>query len=128
MIQIKLGNIINNIDKLQTLSNTKLKARAAYQIGKLLKEVERETKSFQEARIAAINKYCELDSNGTIRTNEQGEVVFKDNESRDAFITEINELLNVEVTLNAEQINLDDLNEIEFTPEQILELDNFIKE
>lgn len=128
MIEVELRYLVNNVDKLNALSGAKLKARTAFQVGKLLREIEKEVQTFEKARADAVQKYGTFNDDGTVKTDENNQILFKDDDAMKAFVDEVTELLNTTVTLNAEKIRLDDIENVDFTPGQILEMEKLIEE
>lgn len=108
------------------LAKKELKARAAYQVARLLKLLTPEFDTFNTERDKLINKYCVK--------NENGEPVLDDKkmytiapEDVSKFNSELDELMGVSVELNVDPLNLFDLEEITFTPTEMYQLNPFIK-
>ena len=126
MIEINLSEIVNAVEPLKTLSNSKIKGRAAYRVAKFLKRVEEEYQLFETTRMNLVQEYCKKD--------DKGEPIIVDNsysidqERVAEFNTEINKLLNTTVTIDMDPISMDDLGDIEFTPGDIMLLEKFIEE
>lgn len=126
MITIKLEELINCAEGLKNLSQKQLKARTAYTVGKLLKVADAEMNEFNEARMKLIKKYGEKDENNELITDEN-ENVHIPNESVEAFNSELQDLLSASIELNANKIKLDDLDDVDFTPSEMTQLDPFIE-
>jgi len=112
---------------MRELSNKPLKGRVAYRIARLLRELDKEFSLFNEKRTDLVKEYVIKDENGELKTDENGDLVL-DKERIQEFYTAINDLLNTQVSINAEKVDLVDLESIEFTPAQIMLLEPFINE
>lgn len=126
MITISLGQLLNSAEGLRGLSQKPLKARCAYAVGKILKAADSEMSSFNEARMNLIRKYGEKDENGELKSDENGNVHII-SESLATFNSELQELLDTNVEINANKIKMDDIGEVEFTPSEMTQLDAFIE-
>lgn len=126
MIKVKLEDLVNATDGLKGLSQKQLKARCAYAVGKILKSADAEIQSFNETRMELIKKYGEKDENGELKTEENGNVRIPP-EGLNDFSKELRELLDTEVEISANKIKMDDLGNVEFTPAEMAQLENFIE-
>lgn len=126
MISVKISSLLNSTETLQKLANMKLKAKLSWQVSRLLKEAEREIQEFNEARLALINKYGEKDENGELVTDEKSNCKI-DNEFVKEFSNELEELVSAEVELNASKIDINKLEELDFTPSEMIDLEPFIE-
>lgn len=126
MINVKLEDLINATDGLRGLSQKQLKARCAYAVGKILKSADAEIQSFNETRMELIKKYGEKDESGELKTEENGNVRIPP-EGMNEFSRELRELLDTEVEISANKIKMDDIGEVEFTPAEMAQLENFIE-
>lgn len=126
MIKVKLEDLVNATDGLRGLSQKQLKARCAYAVGKILKSADAEIQSFNETRMELIKKYGEKDENGELKTEENGNVRIPP-EGLNDFSKELRELLDTEIEISANKIKMDDIGEVEFTPAEMAQLENFIE-
>ena len=125
MIKVKLNDLLNGTDALQKLAGTQLKAKLAWQVGKLLKAADAEIQEFNETRRNLITKYGEKDESGELITDEKGNCRIE-NDNMTAFTDELNELINSEVEINANKISIESLEDKEFTPSEMAQLEIFI--
>lgn len=125
MIKVKISDLLNGTDALKKLSETELKAKLAWQVGRLLKAADAEIQSFNEARLNLIKKYGEKDENGELITDENDNCKITQ-ESISDFTNELNELVESEIEINANKININSLGDKEFTPSEISQLEVFI--
>lgn len=126
MIQVKLGVILNSIDTLQRLSQQNFKAKLAWQIARLVNAIESELQVFNQTRLNLITKYAQTDDEDKLVTDENNNYIIKP-ENIDTFNSELNELINTEVELNANKISFKDLEELNFTPNDLSTLEPFIE-
>lgn len=125
MIKIKVSELLNGSEALQKLAGTELKARLAWQVGRLLKAADVEIQGFNETRMNLIKKYGEKDENGELITDEKDNCKINP-ESMSDFTNELNELIESEIEINANKIKIDDLDNQEFTPAEMAQLEPFV--
>lgn len=125
MITIKMSDLLNATDTLQKLSQKELKARLALQIARMLKEAEREIQNFNEIRMNLINKYGEKGEDNQLITDDNGNCKINPDEIS-TFTKELNDVVEMEVEINANKIKLDDLANLDFTPGEMVALEPFI--
>lgn len=126
MIEVKMQDIVNGTEALQSLAKKEMKARLAYTISKLLKSADAELTNFNETRLNLIKKYGEKDEAGELLTDEKGNCKIAP-ESVSDFTNELNDLLNTSIELNANKININDLDSLNFTPLELNNLEGFIE-
>lgn len=127
MIKLKLNELLNATDALQTLSKKSLQARPAFQVVRLLKAADKEIQEFNDIRVKVVNQYGDKDENGELITDENGNCHIAP-EHINEFNKELNDLLNTEIEINANMLSLGDLEELEFTPSDLALLEPFIEE
>ena len=125
MIQLKIADLLNSTDVLQKLAGKELKAKLAWQVGRMLKEAEKEIQSFNETRMKLINKYGSKDENGELVMDENNNCKIEP-ESINNFSNELNELIASEIEINAHKIKIDDIENINFTPSEMAQLEPFV--
>lgn len=126
MIKIKLSALLDSTAILQKLVNTDLKAKLAWQVARLIKAVDKEIADFNDARMKLIQKYGEKDENDKLITDESGNCKIPDN-FISQFSAELNELINTEVEISGNKIRIDELENVNFTPGEINNLEAFIE-
>ena len=126
MITITLEQLLNSTDGLKGLSQKQLKARSAYAVSKILKAADAEMTTFNDTRMELIKKYGEKDENGELKRDEQDNVHIVD-DMLPTFNKELQELLNTSVDINANKIRIEDIGDVEFTPAEMAQLDEFIE-
>ena len=125
MIKIKLGELVNSTEVLQKLSQTELKAKLSWAVTKLLKAADKEMQDFNEARMNLIQKYGEKDENGELITDENKNCKIPE-AGLQKFSAELNELVETEIEINVNPLNINDLEDKEFTPAEMAILEPFI--
>ncbi len=125
MIKVKISDLLNGTEALKKLAETQLKAKLAWQVGRILKAADTEIQSFNDTRMDLIKKYGEKDENGELITDEKGNCkVMPD--GIENFSNELNELINSEIEINANKISIDSLEDKEFTPAEMSQLEPFV--
>lgn len=127
MIEVKLNDIVNNIQIFQDLSTKCFPARTAFLISRILKQVTDEYNLFQDTRTNLIKQYGDRDENGEIIIDENKNVHLSEN-NLDKFNQEIRDLLDTPITMELDKIPLSALEAVDFTPSQMFLLTNFIDE
>jgi hypothetical protein len=126
MIEIKLNDVIQSLKILKSISQKTLKGRVNFQLAKILRELNNEYNLFLKSREKLISKYGKKE-NGQLIIDEDGNYSINKNQLFN-FNLELNELLDTKIDLNAEKIALKDIEDIDFTIEQMVALSPFIKE
>lgn len=125
MITVKISDLLNSTETLQKLAQKDFKAKLAWSIARLLKSAEAEIQSFNDTRMNLIRKYGQKDENGELITDENGNCKIEQ-ESINEFTNELNELVNTEVEINANKIDINLLENIDFTPSDMAILEPFV--
>ena len=125
MITIKMSDLLNSTEILQKLSQKDFKAKLAWSIARLLKEAEKEIQQFNDTRMNLIKKYDERDEAGDLITDEKGNCKIQQ-DAVQQFTDELNELVNTEIEINANKIDIELLEDTEFTPSDMSLLEPFI--
>jgi len=133
-MKIKLLELKGIETGLQKLIDKELNVRIAYRIGKLLKVVTDETAILEDNRNKLIQKYGET-VEASDAPQEEGQPPAPQGQQRiqvkpenqQKFFNELSELLQEEVEITFEQISLNDLGDITFTPKDMFLLDPVIK-
>lgn len=106
---MQLSQIMN--PKFQELLNKLLTAevpmKTAFKLRKIQKNIDEALKNYDTTRIESIKKFAELDEEGNIKADENGNATFASSEDRIKFSKELSELLSLEVDID--KILIDDL-------------------
>ena len=120
MIEVQLKDIVNNAAVFTTLNKNTLRARTAYKMALLFKEMQSQLDNYNVIRNSLLEKYGHY-VKGDMYT-------FVQDENLADFNSEHEELLNEKVQLNCNKINIDELEDAELTTEQMTALLPFIEE
>lgn len=126
MIKVKMSTLLDSTDALKKLAGMPLKARLAFQVARLLKAADAEISNFNETRMNLIKKYGEKDEMGELVTDEKGNCKIP-NEFTESFSDELNELVNSEVEINGNMLHMEDIENLDFTPSEMVALESFIE-
>ena len=106
---------MDSIPAMRKVATQTMSGRTAIQVARLIREIEREAKSFEEVRKALLEKYGTVDGGQITIAND---VMAHYNE-------EIQNALNEEVEINAEKLDMSLLETVELTPLEAITLMNF---
>ena len=127
MIETSIKEIIGGKEVFKKLAEMPLNIKVAYNIARIIREIEKENKTFEDTRQKLLFKYGEKDSSGQLIINQNNQITIIP-EQINNYNKEIQELLDEKIKLNVEPINLNDLGEIQITPAEIYQINMFIKE
>jgi hypothetical protein len=103
---MKLARIVD--DKfhvaLQKLANEPLPLKTAFKLKGISKAVKEEYSKYDEVRKEALQKHGQKNEDGTLKTDEKGNVAFDDN-GLQGFVDEINELTSLEIDMGTVKIS-----------------------
>lgn len=117
MITVSLNTLVNAAPVLRTLSETVMNGKTAFQFARLLREVDRELRTWNDARQKVFLKYGKIENQEAIIQPEYVE----------QFNKEIEELLQTKIELAVEKIQQEQLYNLQLSPAQIFTIDEFIK-
>jgi len=120
-MKIKLAQIKTIEEPLAKLADKELNVRISYRLGKLLKVIGKELQELETNRIKLIKKY------GTPKDDAKGQQEYKiEDDNKDKFIKDFNELLQEEIKVDFSPICLDQLKDIKLTPVDVMRLEGII--
>lgn len=125
MIETKVSNILINLDFFRQLSNQPLPVKTAFEIARLIRELDRENETFEKCRLEIIKKYASFDENNNIIYDEHNNILMSP-EQTSACNEDLIQLMNNIVHINAEKIDISIIEDLQVTPAQILSLEPFI--
>lgn len=109
---MKLSELVNSVEALQRLGQTKMAAKVAYAVAKNLRMIDAELEVFNETRSGLLERYRTL--------NEETKAYeIKDQAGLDR---EYKELLGTETGFTPLRIRLDTLGEVDVTPSDMATL------
>lgn len=115
MFKVTLETIVNSIPAMRKIATQTMSGRTAIQVARLIREIEKESVSFEEMRASLLTKYG---------TCEGGQITIP-NDQLINYNTEIKAALDEIVEVNAEPLTTDLLESIELTPLEANTLLNF---
>lgn len=126
---MKLSNnkILNDMQRLREISDKQLPVKVSYAIAKNLNKIESELKTYNNEREKLINKYAKKNSDGTVRADEAGQIIFKE-EYKKQWDKDINELLSIENEVDIHKFNISTLEGYSMTPAELMLIDYMIEE
>ena len=127
MIKVSLNNIVNSIDTFQAIMQQSFKGSLAFKIARLARELNKEMETFSEQRRKIVNEYSLKDENGEIKADENGNIQITPDRIQE-FNTEFTNLLNTEVEINADKLPMDNIDDFEVSPQQMLNIEMFFEE
>lgn len=119
MFKVTVKNVMDGMDALKTLMGKNLKARTAYKVGRLARDVEDELNEVNKTYREIVTKYGEPSEN-----NPDEYVV--PNERINEYNNEINEFMATELELTVDKIPMKELEDENFTPSEIIRLEPFM--
>lgn len=127
MIETTVASLIALKPILQQVANTEMPARESFKILRMLKNIDREYEIIEATQRKMLDTYCEKDENGNYALDENSNFLIKQ-ECIAAFNEEMNSLLITKISLDNDKLNLNLLEKINLTPNQLLKLEDFIEE
>lgn len=114
---------LNNIKEIHTIllkfSQEKLPIKLSYKIMKTLTACEKELEFFQTKLNELIQECAELDEQGQIIYTEDKQDIKIQNEKKDYFYEQYADLINLEIDLPVVLFNLDELENLSLTPQDM---------
>lgn len=127
MIETTVASLIAIKPVLQQLANIEMPARESFKILRTLKNIDKEYETIESTQIKLLEAYGEKDENNNYIPDGRGGLKIKP-ESVEIFTNEMNSLLATKVELECGKLNLDILDKINLTPNQLLKMEDFIEE
>ena len=127
MIKVSLNDILNATETFQTIMQQSFKGSLAFKIARLARELNKEMDTFNEQRRKILEKYCVRDEDGNLKQLENGNVQVIP-EKIPEFNEEFNSLLATEVEINADKLPMDQIDNFDITPQQMLNIEMFFEE
>ena len=121
MFEIQLRDIVENAKFFAQLNQKPLRAKTAYKIATLIRELEPHLANYNDIYNSLLEKY------GTLEDDEKKRYTFS-LEQKELFDKEYVELLNEAIQINCNKINIADLDEIEISASQMRQMMPFIEE
>lgn len=112
-MKVKLSEIVNNVEAINSLSEVKLPIKVSYRIKRLAGKLAPILDAYNEKRDALIKELGEA--------NEKGGFSVKDPEKLKVFSERLQELLSFEEEVDFTKIKLSELGEVSLSPNELPE-------
>lgn len=120
MYKVTAKDIMDSVEVLKKLMEKDLKAKTSYKISRLVREVEKELNEINKTYQGIVTKYGEpSEENSDQYMVKEGNI--------EEYNKEINEFLMSEVELNVNKIPIEELENENFTPTEIIKLEPFME-
>jgi hypothetical protein len=125
-MKITNREIQSKVQILQTITQRQLPVKASYAIAKNINSINKELKIFESEKLKIINDFALKDESGNpkIEDNAYKIIVGKEEECN----SKINELLDIEVDVEIRTFNINCIENMNFSPSELLEIDFMIVE
>ena len=100
--------------------------KLAYKIGKIIQQVSEEMQLYEDARQKLLHEYCIKDENDELKIDENGNVTVK-KENISLYNEKMKEMNETIIHLNILPLEFDEIENLEFTPKEIMSIDWLIK-
>ena len=128
---MKLSNrmLVNSTQVLSKLNQLELPVKVAFILSKNIKEVDKSLESYNETRQKLIGQYAEKDENGMPKSDEVGNIIFKE-DCQEKWMQDIQELLELKTNVKIQTISTHDLfkAEISISPLELETIEFMIKD
>lgn len=128
MIKVKLSDVVNAIEGLNTIMSQEIKGSIAFRVSRLKREINKELETFDEQRSKLIEKYALRDENGQYVIMDDGNSIKLNPDTIKECDEEFNNLLNLEVEINADKLKMSDADAFNISPKQMNFLIPFFEE
>ena len=108
-------------EALHELARKEMAVGPALKVRKILTEISAQMKDVEDVRIERLRHAAQVDENGQVQANENGEAVFKSDESRADFGTFYRELMAAEQKYT-HMLNVADLGNMQVRPGVLIAL------
>ena len=118
MIQVSIRDLINSVQPMRKIAETTMDGVSAIRFARLIREIDKEAKLFEETRMGLLQKYGEVIDENQIRIS---------NENKAQFEQELQQALNEMIEINAEPLPIGMFEVMSLTPKDVSALVPFIK-
>ena len=124
MIKTTIDNLLSVKPFLQQLAGMEMRARDGFIVLRMLKALDKEYEIIETTQRKLYDNYCEKNEDGTYKINEEGNLLLKP-ETINEFNEEITAFLATEVKIDCEKLNINLIEELQFSPAQLLKMEAF---
>lgn len=98
--------------------------KTSFKLKGIIKKVDGELENYEACRKELLNKHGDKNDDGTVKTDEAGNVSFSGNGFKD-FVTEMNELNSIDVVVAT--VTIDELGDaVDLNTQDLIDLDGFV--
>ena len=126
---MKIKTLVNPqfFNSLRKVMNAEIPVSLAWKLKGTVQFLEQQHKAYDEMRRELLAKHGEKDEKGEQKTDEVGNVSFKDDNAKEKFIAAHKELLEQDVELES-KIKISDIANIRLTTSDLLILEDILQE
>jgi len=125
-MKITNREIQSKVQILQTITQRQLPVKASYAIAKNITTINRELKIFESEKMKIINEYALKDESGNPKIESNAYKIIEGKEEK--CNSKINELLDIEIEIEIRTFNINVIEDMNFSPSELLEVDFMIVE
>lgn len=128
---MKLVTLINSVESLNKLMETKLPAKTSFKLSRFAQKLNPEVEAYYKLKNEKLKEYGTplLNEDGSPETDEKGGEKFKfEKEAGEKFIAEMQATEETEVTIEVPEIKIEDLGDISIEPKYLSVLEWLVKE
>ena len=111
IMEIRLGDIVGNVENIQELQKVKLPVKVSYKIMRLANKLDPILKSFNASKDALIKEYGEPKKDG-VEVNGVPNYSVTDPKQLGLYVAKLGELLDTKEQVEFEPINVEDLGDV----------------
>ena len=125
MITVSLEEILSALPAIEKLSDLSFNGADAFEIARLIRELDKEVQLFNQKREELVNKYCERDKEGNILIEDNN--VHIKSEYIQQYNDTLQDMLKVQIDINVAPLSIGILKNVMLSPKQALGLEQFFK-
>lgn len=118
MIELTVKEVMESVGVLNEIMEQPFHGALAFKISRIIRELRKEVESFNAERDKIIRVFSEKDENGKPVLLENGNIKIRSDLVKECN-DEFEKLLGTSIEINAEKLDLDELDEIEITPKKM---------
>lgn len=118
MIELTVKEVMESVGVLNEIMEQPFHGALAFKISRIIRELRKEVESFNTERDKIIRVFSEKDENGKPVLLENGNIKIRSDLVKECN-DEFEKLLGTSIEINAEKLDLDELDEIEITPKKM---------
>lgn len=111
-MNIKIKEIVSNVENIKELQSIKLPIKISYKLSKLIGKIQPELDIYNEKRDELVKEYGDKQEDDTFKVTDPNKIK--------SFIEKINDLVEIEVEIDFEPIDIEDLGDISIPPKNLI--------